>query len=104
MIVFCRFTQMGLLRLLTTAAAMDGKPLTLDAAWRIYKRFFEDDRVEFRQEPGDAGIKFRALSAGRIASPKILADAWLLAFAYEADGQLVTFDRALSSAGAACLL
>jgi len=32
-IAFSRFTQIGVLRLLTTAAAMSGKPLTLSAAW-----------------------------------------------------------------------
>jgi hypothetical protein len=36
---FCRFTQLGLPRLVTTAAAMDGKPLTLDQAWVVYDRF-----------------------------------------------------------------
>jgi predicted nucleic acid-binding protein len=30
---FCRFTQIGLLRLLTTSAAMEGKPLSMKLAW-----------------------------------------------------------------------
>jgi hypothetical protein len=38
------------------------------------------------------------------ASPKQWADAWLLAFAKVAGGTLVTFDRALVSRGAYCLL
>ena len=46
-IAFTRFTQLGFLRLVTTAAAMDRKPLTLAQAWRVYDRFYEDDRVAF---------------------------------------------------------
>jgi len=33
-IAFCRLTQLGFLRLMTTAAVMDGKPLTMTEAWR----------------------------------------------------------------------
>jgi predicted nucleic acid-binding protein len=42
---FSRFTQIGVLRLLTTGAAMNGKPLTMNQAWKAYDRLFEDDRV-----------------------------------------------------------
>jgi predicted nucleic acid-binding protein len=38
------------------------------------------------------------------ASPKLWADAWLLAVAKAARGTLVTFDRALAAHGARCLL
>jgi hypothetical protein len=37
-IAFSRLTQLGFLRLMTTAAVMDGKPLTISAAWRVYDR------------------------------------------------------------------
>ncbi|MFP5275468.1 MAG: TA system VapC family ribonuclease toxin [Acidobacteriota bacterium] len=103
-IAFCRLTQLGFLRLMTTAAAMDGKPLTVAAAWRVYDRFFEDDRVIFVPEPSAAELEFRKRAVGRIASPKVWADAWLLAFAQAAEGVLVTFDKALRSRGAVCLL
>jgi hypothetical protein len=39
-IAFSRFTQLGFLRLVTTAAVMDGKPLTMGEACRVYDRFF----------------------------------------------------------------
>ena len=42
---FCRLTQLGLLRLLTTAAAMGGQPLPNEAAWRVYDCFLSDSRV-----------------------------------------------------------
>ena len=102
-IAFCRLTQLGFLRLMTTAAAMDGKPLTIAEAWRVYDRFYADDRVMFFSEPPEAEKRFREKAAGRTVSPKVWADAWLLAFAQAADGVLVTFDKALGPRGAACL-
>ncbi len=103
-IAFCRLTQLGFLRLMTTAAAMDGKPLTIAEAWRVYDRFYDDDRVTFLPEPLEVEKRFREKAAARIASPKVWADAWLLAFAQAADGVLVTFDKALGPRGAHCLL
>ncbi|MES1261051.1 MAG: hypothetical protein ABUS49_04875 [Acidobacteriota bacterium] len=58
----------------------------------------------FHAEPDQAGRHFRSLSAGNRSSPKVLADAWLLAFARASNETLITFDRALVSRGAACLL
>lgn len=103
-IAFCRLTQLGLLRLMTTAAAMDSKPLTIAAAWRVYDRFYDDDRVTFVAEPPEVEERFRQRTTGGLASPKVWADAWLLAFAQTAGGVLVTFDKALGSRGALCLL
>lgn len=103
-IAFSRFTQMGLLRLMTTAAAMDGQPISVDEAWRVYDRFYQDGRVLFVAEPPEAEVRFRRYAAGRAASPKLWADAWLLALSEAAAGTLVTFDRALAARGALCLL
>ena len=103
-IAFSRLTQLGLLRLMTTAAVMDGKPLSMAEAWRVYDRFYDDDRVIFMVEPYEVEERFREKAAGRSVSPKVWADAWLLAFAQAAEGVLVTFDKALSSRGARCLL
>jgi toxin-antitoxin system PIN domain toxin len=103
-IAFVRQSQTGLLRLTTTAVAMDGKPLSVDEAWRVYDRFYEDDRVTFRSEPADAERGFRKMAVGSAASPKVWADAWLLAVAEAAGGVLITFDKALATRGAHCLL
>lgn len=102
-IAFIRITQLGLLRLMTTAAAMDGKPLTMSEAWTIYDKFFDDDRVIFLHEPIDVDPVFRQATNGRTSSPKIWADAWLLATCQTAGARLITFDRALSERGATCL-
>lgn len=104
LIAFVRPTQLGFLRLVTTAAAMDGKPLSIDEAWRVYDRFYVDDRVTFSPEPTDVELRFREMAVGSTASPKVWADAWLLAIAEAAGGVLVTFDKALAARGAHCLL
>ena len=101
---FSRITQLGFLRLMTTAAAMDGKPLTMREAWGVHDRLFEDARVALIPEPADFETRFRDYSTAETTSPKQWADAFLLAFAQAANGILVTFDRALASRGARCLL
>jgi len=103
-IAFSRFTQIGVLRLLTTAAAMNGKPLGMDAAWQAYDRLFEDGRVALLPEPDTFEPQFRSLSRSRTASPKVWADAYLAAFAAQCGGTLVTFDQALASRGECVLL
>ena len=103
-IAFSRFTQLGFLRLVTTAEAMGGKPLSMAEAWRVYDRFYDDERVVFIPEPSQVEEQFRTRTAARTSSPRTWTDAWLLAVAQSADGVLVTFDKALASRGAHCLL
>ena len=104
LIALCRFTQLGLLRRVTTATVMGGKPLSLDEAWPVYDSFLTDERVTFLSEPEGIGDLFRQRAAGKHASPKLLGDAWLLAFADARGGKLLTFDRALAPRHAQCLL
>jgi toxin-antitoxin system PIN domain toxin len=99
-IAFSRLSQMGLLRLMTTSAAMGGKPLTMTEAWSVHDGFYEDERVTFIQEPPETEPLFRALTSGRTVSPQVWADAWLLAVAAATKGTLVTFDSAPAPRGA----
>ncbi len=99
-----RFTQLSLLRLLTTAAAMRGQPRSMAQAWNAYDRLFDDDRVAFYPEPAELDSTFRKLSSSSIASPKVWADAYMLAFVAKTNGTLVTFDRGLANRGVECLL
>ena len=92
---FLRYTQMSLMRLLTTAAAMNNRPLTMANAWKAYDRLFDDERVTFYPEPAGMESSFREYAAGHHASPKLWADAYLAAFATEHGGSIVTFDRGL---------
>lgn len=102
-VAFSRFTQIGVLRILTTAAAMKGKALGMDAAWQAYDRLFEDDRVALLPEPDTLEPQFRGLSRSGMASPKVWADAYIAAFAAGYQGTLITFDRALASRGTKCV-
>ena len=95
-IAFCRFTQMGLLRLLTTAIVMNDRPLSMREAWKAYDGFLSDERVELLAEPPALELAFRGLSSSAHASPKLWADAYLTAFAAACGGSLVTFDRSLA--------
>jgi uncharacterized protein len=102
---FCRFTQLGLLRLLSAAAVMGANEVkSQQEAWKAYDRWLQDERVEFLDEPAGLEAKFRALTRSPLASPKDWADSFLLAFASAADLRLVTFDRALSQKGPNVLL
>jgi toxin-antitoxin system PIN domain toxin len=103
-ILFCRLTQMGLLRLLTTSAVMNGKPLSMSAAWRAYDRVFSDERVTFVAEPPDIEAAFRDLTSGSSSSPKAWADAYLTALARHVGARIVTFDKALAGRATGALL
>ena len=91
---FCRFTQLGFLRLLTAEAVMGDDVMRQTEAWVVYDRWLEDDRVGFLEEPPGLDRRFRALTRLKTASPKVWADAYLTAFADTSQLTLVTFDRA----------
>jgi uncharacterized protein len=94
---FCRFTQLTVLRLLTTEAVMRQDVCTMSRAWDVWDRLADDERVAFLPEPEGLESVFRARSRLRSRSPKVWADAYLLVFALVSGLQLVTFDRALRS-------
>lgn len=92
---FCRFTQMTVLRLLTTDQIMGTDAKTMSEAWSLWDRVWADTRIAFLPEPDDLEKEFRSRSRLSSRSPKVWADAYLLAFAAVAGLKLVTFDRAL---------
>jgi uncharacterized protein len=96
-LIFSRFTQLGLLRLLTNRAAMGDKTLTLGKAWAVYDRWLDDPRVEQHPEPRDMDSGLREVTApfAAAAASKAVGDCYLLAFAKQSDAALVTFDKAL---------
>lgn len=69
--------------------------LTMKRAWETWDRVASDDRVALLAEPDDMEPHFRRFSRLASASPKVWADAYLLAFAEAAGLKLGTFDRAL---------
>jgi uncharacterized protein len=95
--IFCRLTQIGLLRLLTTEAVMDVDVMTQRQAWSVYDSFVRDSGARFVYEPRTVEDTFRDLSRLTTASPKHWTDSYLAAFAVESGARLVTFDKALGA-------
>lgn len=96
---FCRFTQITVLRLLTTAAVMGDDVKQMPQAWAVWDEICSDDRIAFLAEPESFEREFRTLSELRSTSPKVWADSYLLAFATVAGLKLITFDQGLRSRG-----
>jgi len=94
-LAFCRFTQLGLLRLLTAEAVMSDEVMTQPQAWVAYDQWLQDPRVELVEEPAEIEIRFRALTRLRQPATKDWADSYLAAFATVGLLTLVTFDRGL---------
>jgi predicted nucleic acid-binding protein len=64
-LIFCRYTQIGLLRLLTNQVVLGEQTLTLRKAWSVYDRWLADPRVEFYPEPRGVDAEFRE-ATGRL--------------------------------------
>jgi uncharacterized protein len=94
---FCRFTQLTVLRLLTTEQIMGKDTKTMSEAWSVWDRIWADSRIVFLAEPDGLEKEFRSRSRLSSPSPKVWADAYLLAFTSVAGLKLVTFDRALKA-------
>jgi hypothetical protein len=96
-LIFARYTQLGLLRLLTNATAMGAEVLTVREAWSVYDRWLVDPRVDYYPEPNGMESEFRRATQafGGKPAPKGIGDCYLFAFARASQATLVTFDRAL---------
>lgn len=94
-VCFCRVTQVGLLRLLTTRAVMTAdRVMSQDEAWNAYDSWLSDGRVAFLEEPHNLDAVFRSIARGGHPSPNAWADAYLAAFATILGLKFVTLDRA----------
>lgn len=96
-LVFCRYTQLGFLRLLTTPAVMEREVLTQAQAWREYDAWVRTGLTVFLEEPDNLEESFRSFTTQSRSSPKEWADAYLAAFSVASGIRVVTFDRALKS-------
>jgi len=96
-IIFARFTQIGLLRLLANESVMKDRTMTLAKAWEVYDQWLRDPRVKFYPEPHNLEQAFRKLTEAYGGEPatKAVGDCFLLAYSKEVQTTLVTFDRAL---------
>lgn len=102
-LVFCRITQLGLLRLLTNEAVMGDSVLNIAQALLVFDQWCEDPRVELVTEPKGMEPAFRHAAeefAKRAATKvlparKVLMDAYLCGFAETEQATLVTLDKPL---------
>ncbi len=103
-LVFCRQTQLGLFRLLTTDTLMGGENLTQRKCWALYAQWMAGGRAQERPEPPGVHAAFRARTMASEPAPKTWMDAYLAAFAEAAELNLVTFDKALAARAKGSLL
>jgi len=101
---FCRFTQLGFLRLLTNKMVMMDDVCTQQEAWEHYDTLLSDERIAFWEEPATLEPAFRAASKLELPGQKDWADSYLVAFAQSAGLSLVTFDRTVSKRTASVVL
>ncbi len=57
---FCRFTQLTVLRLLTTESIMAKETRTMPEAWTLWDRLWADPRIAFLPEPDHLEKEFRS--------------------------------------------
>jgi uncharacterized protein len=103
-LIFCRQSQLGLFRLLSTTAVMGDEVSTQQQCWAIYEQWIRGGRAVMQLEPPDIDAAFRARSRAAQSAPKIWTDAYLAAFAESAGLTLVTFDKALAAKTKGALL
>jgi uncharacterized protein len=96
-LVFCRYTQLGFLRLLTTQAVMGEDTLTQIQAWDEYDAWLKSGLAVLLEEPIQIEETFRSFARQSRSSPKEWADSYLAAFSVASGIRLVTFDRGLKS-------
>jgi uncharacterized protein len=96
-VYFCRFTQLGLLRLLTNQSAMRADVLTQLEAWDAFDALLDDPNNQMIDEPGGIDPLFRQETSSNEKATKQWADGYLAAFAQAGNLTLVTLDKALAA-------
>jgi toxin-antitoxin system PIN domain toxin len=91
-LIFCRVTQMALLRLLTTPAIMGADVCSQKEAWRIYDAALTRPGTHFMSEPPTLEAVWRARTALNQPATKLWTDLYLAAFAHGHGLRLVSFD------------
>jgi uncharacterized protein len=91
-LVFCRVTQMSLLRLLSNPAIMGDDAVDRSQAWRTFDQLWADERVLWADEPDELDAVWRAISARDDKSHKLWTDDYLAAFAQASGATLATLD------------
>ena len=103
-LVFCRQTQLGLFRILTTPAVMGEASLAQLACWQLYDRWLATGQLLWCEEPALIEGPLRAQTSSQFSPPKSWMDSYLATFAEAAGLTLVTFDRALAGKAKGAIL
>lgn len=91
-IIFCRATEMALLRLLTNRAILGDEVKTQAGAWGVYEMLRRSPRVEFLGEAPGFNQHWRTISSRATSATQRWSDDYLAAFARAHDSRVVTFD------------
>jgi uncharacterized protein len=94
-LLFCRVTQMSLLRLLSNRAIMGDDAVDRSQAWRVFDELWADERVLWADEPAELDAVWRAISARTDRAHKLWTDDYLAAFAQTSGATLATLDSKL---------
>ena len=94
---FCRQTQVGFFRSLTTEVVMGDEALTQSQCWTLYRQWIANGKAELLSEPSGVSQAFEQRTMTDSTSPKAWMDDYLAAFAEAGKLTLVTFDRALAA-------
>lgn len=89
----CRLVQLGLMRLLANRTIVGDHAVSAPEAWALIEALLKDERVDFVPEPPELGSIFPTLLRYPIPTGKLIADAYLAAFAVGSSRRLVTLDR-----------
>lgn len=89
---FCRYTQLGLLRLSTNPKSNPIQTANMTEAWQVHDDLRKLPRVGFLPDPNGVEPQWRAFTQGAGYSHRVWNDAYLAAFALVAGCQVVTFD------------
>ena len=96
-VIFCRVTQMGLLRLLTNPKVMGTDVLSQLQAWRVYDRMLSDPRMDFSAEPSGLEKIRRPETRSARDGHRVWTDSYLSAFAQSSEMRLVSFDKVFAT-------
>ena len=92
-VLFCRLTELGLLRLLSNEQVMGPNRMSHARAWSNVRSVVVQDSVGFGNEPDGIGERLAALAGQPGHSPRFWSDAYLAAFALAGGYRFVTFDH-----------
>jgi toxin-antitoxin system PIN domain toxin len=90
---FCRYTQMGFLRIANNPTVFLQAAVTQDQAWQLYDNFLLNSRVGFAIESPILESTWRQFTQLPRFSPNVWNDAYLAAFALACGYEVVTFDK-----------